>query len=191
MRKCRNWQTSKTKDLVIIAIVWVQVPSSAVSRSGGMADAQASGACSRKAVWVQVPSPAYLRLSELSGSLFYCTSQTDENRSSGGFSSEVFGRFTDRYLSGSDLKVRSSQTPIREKPDTRLEENPAVLPLVCLSKKDPRVSESPYTTLCSYASICEIASTICLCFSSTAAQRLISVSGLSPRRDSVSLELTV
>ena len=31
-----------------------------VRRSGGMADAQASGACSRKAVWVQVPSPAYL-----------------------------------------------------------------------------------------------------------------------------------
>ena len=30
MRKCRNWQTSKTKDLVIIAIVWVQVPSSAL-----------------------------------------------------------------------------------------------------------------------------------------------------------------
>ena len=29
-RKCRNWQTSKTKDLVIIAIVWVQVPSSAL-----------------------------------------------------------------------------------------------------------------------------------------------------------------
>lgn len=28
--KCRNWQTSKTKDLVIIAIVWVQVPSSAL-----------------------------------------------------------------------------------------------------------------------------------------------------------------
>ena len=27
--KCRNWQTSKTKDLVINAIVWVQVPSSA------------------------------------------------------------------------------------------------------------------------------------------------------------------
>ena len=62
MRKCRNWQTSKTKDLVIIAIVWVQVPSSAVSRSGGMADAQASGACSRKAVWVQVPSPASWKL---------------------------------------------------------------------------------------------------------------------------------
>ena len=31
-RKCRNWQTSKTKDLVIIAIVWVQVPSSALKR---------------------------------------------------------------------------------------------------------------------------------------------------------------
>ena len=29
MRKCRNWQTSKTKDLVSIALVWVQVPSSA------------------------------------------------------------------------------------------------------------------------------------------------------------------
>ena len=33
MRKCRNWQTSKTKDLVINAIVWVQVPSSAVRKS--------------------------------------------------------------------------------------------------------------------------------------------------------------
>ena len=30
MRKCRNWQTSKTKDLVSNALVWVQVPSSAV-----------------------------------------------------------------------------------------------------------------------------------------------------------------
>ena len=30
MRKCRNWQTSKTKDLVLIASVWVQVPSSAL-----------------------------------------------------------------------------------------------------------------------------------------------------------------
>ena len=28
-RKCRNWQTSKTKDLVAIAVVWVQVPSPA------------------------------------------------------------------------------------------------------------------------------------------------------------------
>ena len=32
-----------------------------VRRSGGMADAQASGACSRKAVWVQVPSPAWIK----------------------------------------------------------------------------------------------------------------------------------
>ena len=31
MRKCRNWLTCKTKDLVIIAIVWVQVPSSALN----------------------------------------------------------------------------------------------------------------------------------------------------------------
>ena len=33
MRKCRNWQTSKTKDLVSIALVWVQVPSSAFNRN--------------------------------------------------------------------------------------------------------------------------------------------------------------
>ena len=33
MRKCRNWQTSKTKDLVSIALVWVQVPSSAFNLS--------------------------------------------------------------------------------------------------------------------------------------------------------------
>ena len=32
MRKCRNWQTSKTKDLVSIALVWVQVPSSALQK---------------------------------------------------------------------------------------------------------------------------------------------------------------
>ena len=42
-----------------------------VRRSGGMADAQASGACSRKAVWVQVPSPASMkRSSEKSEDLF-------------------------------------------------------------------------------------------------------------------------
>ena len=36
-RKCRNWQTSKTKDLVINAIVWVQVPSSAlISKQGNI-----------------------------------------------------------------------------------------------------------------------------------------------------------
>ena len=35
MRKCRNRQTSKTKDLVIIAIVWVQVPSSALNNKTG------------------------------------------------------------------------------------------------------------------------------------------------------------
>ena len=36
MRKCRNWQTSKTKDLVSIALVWVQVPSSAFNSSRKM-----------------------------------------------------------------------------------------------------------------------------------------------------------
>ena len=35
MRKCRNWQTSTTKDLVSIAIVWVQVPSSALNNKTG------------------------------------------------------------------------------------------------------------------------------------------------------------
>ena len=35
-RKCRNWQTSKTKDLVSIALVWVQVPSSALKRFNRM-----------------------------------------------------------------------------------------------------------------------------------------------------------
>ena len=32
MRKCRNWQTSKTKDLVTVYVVWVQVPSSALNK---------------------------------------------------------------------------------------------------------------------------------------------------------------
>ena len=51
-----------------------------VRRSGGMADAQASGACSRKAVWVQVPSPA-LNSSETAEEFFYVRTglgQTDE-----------------------------------------------------------------------------------------------------------------
>ena len=38
MRKCRNWQTSKTKDLVSIALVWVQVPSSALFNGAGSLD---------------------------------------------------------------------------------------------------------------------------------------------------------
>ena len=38
MRKCRNWQTSKTKDLVSNALVWVQVPSSAFVKSMGNLD---------------------------------------------------------------------------------------------------------------------------------------------------------
>lgn len=29
MRECWNWQTGQTKDLVVIVIVWVQVPSPA------------------------------------------------------------------------------------------------------------------------------------------------------------------
>lgn len=31
MRECWNWQTGQTKDLVIVAIVWVQVPSPALN----------------------------------------------------------------------------------------------------------------------------------------------------------------
>ena len=34
MQECRNWQTSKTKDLVSNALVWVQVPSPAFSTNG-------------------------------------------------------------------------------------------------------------------------------------------------------------
>lgn len=75
-RKCRNWQTSKTKDLVFIANVWVQVPSSAskISLIDGfagvaeLADAQASGACGSNIVWVQVPSSALF---------FYSKKETD------------------------------------------------------------------------------------------------------------------
>ncbi len=36
MRKCWNWQTGQTKDLVVIAIVWVQVPSSALEKKTDM-----------------------------------------------------------------------------------------------------------------------------------------------------------
>ena len=32
MQECRNWQTSKTKDLVSNALVWVQVPSPALEK---------------------------------------------------------------------------------------------------------------------------------------------------------------
>ena len=34
MQECRNWQTSKTKDLVSNALVWVQVPSPAFNTNG-------------------------------------------------------------------------------------------------------------------------------------------------------------
>ena len=43
-----------------------------------MADAQASGACSRKAVWVQVPSPAWNTLQTFSlQSIFYFRFESD------------------------------------------------------------------------------------------------------------------
>ena len=48
MRKCRNWQTSKTKDLVIIAIVWVQVPSSALNNKTGTKQSVWSLSCCSK-----------------------------------------------------------------------------------------------------------------------------------------------
>ena len=35
MQECRNWQTSKTKDLVAVIAVWVQVPSPAFCKSWG------------------------------------------------------------------------------------------------------------------------------------------------------------
>ena len=72
MRKCRNWQTSKTKDLVMVTSCgfkshlphiylksagWLHIIKNAGVAE--LADAQASGACGRKIVWVQVPSPAF------------------------------------------------------------------------------------------------------------------------------------
>ena len=55
-RKCRNWQTSKTKDLVAIAVVWVQVPSSAFCGCSSMVEHQPS----KLDTWVRFPSPAFL-----------------------------------------------------------------------------------------------------------------------------------
>ena len=56
MRKCRNWQTSKTKDLVAIAVVWVQVPSSAFCGCSSMVEHQPS----KLDTWVRFPSPAFV-----------------------------------------------------------------------------------------------------------------------------------
>ena len=63
MRKCRNWQTSKTKDLVIIAIVWVQVPSSALNNKTGTKRSVWSLSCCSKPKralnpWFKVSPPA-------------------------------------------------------------------------------------------------------------------------------------
>ena len=63
MRKCRNWQTSKTKDLVIIAIVWVQVPSSALNNKTGTKQNVWSLSCCSKPKralnpWFKVSPPA-------------------------------------------------------------------------------------------------------------------------------------
>ena len=66
MRKCRNWQTSKTKDLVSIALVWVQVPSSALEISmkcdmrkcRNWQTSKTKDLVSIALVWVQVPSSA-------------------------------------------------------------------------------------------------------------------------------------
>ena len=63
MRKCRSWQTSKTKDLVIIAIVWVQVPSSALNNKTGTKQSVWSLSCCSKPKralnpWFKVSPPA-------------------------------------------------------------------------------------------------------------------------------------
>ena len=68
MRKWRNWQTSKTKDLVIAISCGFKshLPHSVLPFADDiffagvaeLADAQASGACASNIVWVQVPSPA-------------------------------------------------------------------------------------------------------------------------------------
>ena len=63
MRKCRNWQTSKTKDLVSIALVWVQVPSSALNNKTGTKQNVWSLSCCSKPKralnpWFKVSPPA-------------------------------------------------------------------------------------------------------------------------------------
>ena len=63
MRKCRNWQTSKTKDLVLIASVWVQVPSSALNNKTGTKRSVWSLSCCSKPKralnpWFKVSPPA-------------------------------------------------------------------------------------------------------------------------------------
>ena len=63
MRKCRNWQTSKTKVLVSIAIVWVQVPSSALNNKTGAKQSVWSlsyGSKPKRALnpWFKVSPPA-------------------------------------------------------------------------------------------------------------------------------------
>ena len=80
MRKCRNWQTSKTKDLVSIALVWVQVPSSACTikyliaqrflistkcdmrKCRNWQTSKTKDLVSIALVWVQVPSSAFFIL---------------------------------------------------------------------------------------------------------------------------------
>ena len=58
MRECWNWQTGQTKDLVVIAIVWVQVPSPAYAEVAELADAHGSGPCGSDTVRVRVSSSA-------------------------------------------------------------------------------------------------------------------------------------
>ena len=67
MRKCWNWQTGKTKDLVPAMACGFKshLPHYITNIRGDyagvaeLADAQASGACGSNIVWVQVPSPAF------------------------------------------------------------------------------------------------------------------------------------
>ena len=59
MRKCRNWQTSKTKDLVAVMSCGFKSHLPHSAEVAELADAQASGACGSNIVWVQVPSPAW------------------------------------------------------------------------------------------------------------------------------------
>ena len=58
LRKCRNWQTSKTKDLVAVMSCGFKSHLPHSAEVAELADAQASGACGSNVVWVQVPSSA-------------------------------------------------------------------------------------------------------------------------------------
>ena len=64
--KVKSYTKFIVKNVIFILTECIkQVKINNVRRSGGMADAQASGACGSNTVWVQVPSPAFFNAVKL------------------------------------------------------------------------------------------------------------------------------